>query len=364
MKTPSQPADRMPPLASAPFPALLSIVCLLALAACAPLPAPAGRLEGDEVRKLEREPWTDPDVVLATVNGQPITRGDFYRRALELLGTNQFLASLINEELFRQEAERSGIAVSSVEAEKRADEAIESMARDMGGRERLAALYEGTGKPLEELHRDLVGKARSELQAMKVIAAMRRVDDEALREYYQQTYRNKRYLTRQIVYSFFPHPSRPASSPESLKREALERARRAVQQLRGGADFEALARAESDDPTARDGGPRVAPVSEATTYIPAPVKEAIFALGPGEISDPVESPHLAYHVFQVTEIIPAESFLECVEKMKREIAEREPEPQEIQMALKMLHERADIRWNPRGRRPAPSPGAVKRSATP
>ena len=58
---------------------------------------------------------------------------------------------------------------------------------------------------------------------------------------------------------------------------------------------------------------------------------------------PGETPQApGYHVFQVTDICPRESFVDCVDKMKKELHDREPAPQEMEEAVKVLRARAAI----------------------
>jgi foldase protein PrsA len=306
------------------------------------------------LREVESAPWEDPDGVLVVVNGRPITRGEFYRRILERLGTRELVSGVIKEELFRQEAERRGIQVAEEEAEREAEKVLDDMAERAGGYEKLAEVYEKQGMTVEDLRLDVVRKMKVELLTLNVLVAMRQIDEQVLREYYKQTYGNKRYVTRHVVYGFLPPPDRPDVSRERLRKQAYLKALKAVERLRQGADFETLARTESEDEVTRESGGRLGALTEYSP-MPAVLKEAVFSLEAGEISEPVENPRGGYHIFQVTEVLPPEPYVDCVEKMKRELRERRPTPAEISRALEELRSRAEIRF-PEGLRAPGSPG--------
>ncbi len=89
-----------------------------------------------------------------------------------------------------------------------------------------------------------------------------------------------------------------ASAPATVTRtkaEALERARTLKQQLGGGANFETLARAESDGPSKLNGGHLIG-VTHGSV-VPS-FEQVAFSASVGRISDPVETP-FGYHLIRV-----------------------------------------------------------------
>ena len=72
-----------------------------------------------------------------------------------------------------------------------------------------------------------------------------------------------------------------------------------VKQLRGGADFGALAKANSDDPSSSGTGGDMGFVDRGMT-VPA-FEEAIFSIPENTISDPIRTPEYGYHIVKVTE---------------------------------------------------------------
>lgn len=91
----------------------------------------------------------------------------------------------------------------------------------------------------------------------------------------------------------------PRDADEATAKDAEKRAQEVYQEaIADGADFEALARAKSEGPTAPRGGDlgffgRAQMVPEFS--------EAAFNLKPGEISEPVRSP-FGYHIIQLVEL--------------------------------------------------------------
>lgn len=81
--------------------------------------------------------------------------------------------------------------------------------------------------------------------------------------------------------------------------QAKARAMQALQQLRDGADFEALAREHSDDPGSKRTGGEIRGWSEKGRFV-APFEAAAYALKPGEISDLVRS-RFGYHIIKLHE---------------------------------------------------------------
>ena len=293
---------------------------------------------------LETEPWGEPHAVLAEVNGRPISRGEFYLRVLRRFGTWKLLTGMIKEELFLQEAQRLGLSVTDDERDAAVGEILAARAQELpGGFDEMEAMYQREGMDLAAVRRDLEREVSTQLLIGKVTRASRRVDEAALREYYQQTYRHQRYETRHVAYSYMPRSRENSRDPVALKQEAEERAQRAAERIRSGADFEAIARAESDDKVTATRGGALGEVHEESPMAPS-LKRAIFSLGEGGVSDPVENLEGGgYHVFQVTRILPSESFVDCTDRLRQDLEQREPDLREIEQMLEGLRSRAQIR---------------------
>lgn len=326
----------------------LGLSCAAALLAC----AVGCRFHGggrqtqpsraESVKALETEPWGQPDAVVAEVNGRPITRGEFYLRVLRRFGTMQILTGLLKEELFLQEAQRLDLKVDPAKIDERVDEIFAEQQQRAGGLKKLEEEYRRQGLSLATVREDLGREVSTQLLIGEVTKALRTIDDEVILQYYKRTYSQRRYMTRQIAYSFYTEPGEPPGTLERRKLEARSKALRAVDSLRNGADFTTLARAESEDPVTAKKGGWLGPVNEQTEMTVPAFKQAIFKLQPGEVSDPVESPGRGYHIFQVTEIRESESFPNCRDKIVEELKTMEPDMREIAATLSELERRGTV----------------------
>lgn len=296
----------------------------------------------ESIKAIENEPWGQPNAVLAEVNGRRITRGEFYLRVLRRYGTLVTLAGILKEELFFQEAQRLGLKVDSAKIDQRVEEHFADQKRRVGGLEKLEEEYRRQGLELEAVREDLRREISTQLLFGEVTKALRVVDEDVILNYYKSTYSLQRYVARQLAYSFRTEPGEPPGTLERRKLQARGKALRAIDRLRNGADFETLARSESDDPMTSERGGWLPEVTEETPMVPA-VKEAILALKPGEVSEPIENPGLGYHVIQVTEIKESESFVDCREKIAEELKTMEPEMREIASTLRELERRGSVR---------------------
>lgn len=93
----------------------------------------------------------------------------------------------------------------------------------------------------------------------------------------------------------------PSATPEA-DAAARAKAQSLVQQLRGGADFAALARANSEDPSSASNGGDMNWVEMGQTV--EPFEKAIFSIPLNQISDPIRSQEYGYHIVKVVERRP------------------------------------------------------------
>lgn len=311
---------------------------------------PPERVVERELAAIEREPWEDPDEVVIRVNDQAITRGEIYRRILQKFGTLVILTGIIKEELFFQEADRLNITVGEDEVWAEVDRRMEQEASDAGGLEELRKIYQGEGLTLEDVRRSHFDRIEPELRVIRTVQALRVINESVLRDYYQRTYSKTRRRVRQIAYRY-RDPGAPPEVVERKKADALEKALRVIRRARDGEDFGRIARDESEDEAtaSRDGDLGYVAVDDPP--MPPQVREAIFSLRAGEVSEPVEFDEAGtMHVFQVTDIAPHRSYEESRESMRREIRERIPDLGEIEAVLKRLRDgaRVEIFTHPSG----------------
>lgn len=154
------------------------------------------------------------------------------------------------------------------------------------------------------------------------------VDQAKIEEFYRdniETYKEpEQRRARHILFKAGEEETAEVHAEKAKKaEEVLERARK-------GADFAALAREYSDDPSKGNGGDlgffargRMVPEFE----------DAVFAMTPGTVSDVVKTP-FGYHIIQLVEIKPAATQpLEAVsEEITRTLRQKEAESLAFQMA--------------------------------
>lgn len=326
---------------------LAAMACCLACGpGCVGGPASSGNDQRriQAVQEFHGDPLQNPQAVVVKVNEVSITQAEMYRRFLRQYGTRRYLEGLVSEEMVAQEARRRGITVTPEEISRRVDELLDDEARQAGGQAELERQYAEFGLTLAESRAERARELEARLTLSKLVKSLRVVNDEVLREFYKATYANTRHAVRHIAYSFRPRPGHTEADLPRLKLEAQNRALRAADRVRKGADFSALARAESEDEvTAARGGDlgALADDPRAPEFL-----RVVFKLAAGEVSEPVENPNGGYHVFQVTAIISGESFVDCQEKMRREILDAEPNEDEIRAALKKLRAQTEIVFFP------------------
>jgi parvulin-like peptidyl-prolyl isomerase len=94
-------------------------------------------------------------------------------------------------------------------------------------------------------------------------------------------------------------PDKPGEKKPLAEAEAKAKAEELAKQLRSGADFATLAKQNSDDKNSAEKGGEFGIVKESDRLNEA-LKKAVFALKPGEISDPVKQPN-GFYLIKVEE---------------------------------------------------------------
>jgi peptidyl-prolyl cis-trans isomerase C len=119
-----------------------------------------------------------------------------------------------------------------------------------------------------------------------------------------------------IPFSTGPAPPADGAKKPMTEAEALAKAETVVKQGRAGTDFVALVKQYSEDPISKDAGGDFGPIKKGDK-LPDAVKQAVFALKPGEISEPVRQPN-GYYVFRLSELQP-QAFEEVQEVLFNEM---------------------------------------------
>ena len=198
---------------------------------------------------------------------------------------------LIEQELIRQAAEAQGVEV----AEEEVEAAEAELRAAFESPDELTSRLESEGYTVagyrDHLRRMIA--ASKYLDGIRAEAA--KVSDEELEAYYRD---NERRLTlpeqvrvRHILLTWKPMGTRDDRA--AIREQMIP----ILEKARGGADFAELARAHSEDATAQDGGDTG--LFHRGEMVPA-FEDVAFALQPGEVSDPVETP-FGVHVLRLEE---------------------------------------------------------------
>jgi peptidyl-prolyl cis-trans isomerase SurA len=192
----------------------------------------------------------------------------------------QLIEKLVDEELQGREAARSNITVTSEEIEK----ALEFSAKQ--NEVSVQQLFEEAQRnglsPAEyrqEMRRQLLD---AKMLNLRVQGRMRISEDDMKSAYRRAAQEERKRLSFRAAWIRFQIPAGGGTAEAArVQTTATQVAARA----RGGADFGALAKTFSSDPTTRDQGGLLAPMQPGE--LPPEIDSALLALEPGQVSDPV-----------------------------------------------------------------------------
>lgn len=265
----------------------------------------------EEAKQAESVPPAVPEVkVLATVNGDPITMGEFLERFsraglkpekdAELQVKEEFLNRLIERKMMLREAQRRRIKISLPEINKR----IETMKTEQG--KDVKDVLGGLGIDYEKWKSDLWEDMMIERLIERDVVRNVHVSAAEIRRYYQENpqefLRPEQVRVRQIVAA------------------TEEEAQKLLDQLQNEkADFATLAKHKSTAPEAEEGGDLG---YFAMGDMPGEFN-VVFGLPKGGISGVVKSPY-GFHIFKLEEKRKAgrlgldEASKEIAEKLSRQ----------------------------------------------
>jgi peptidyl-prolyl cis-trans isomerase C len=231
--------------------------------------------------------------VIATVGDTRLTVAEYERRLREMNpayqqyaatpeGRKQFLELLIREKIVVEQSRRAGTQ------------------RDSEYRKRVAGYRNEMKRRLEDLKQSLL----FDLYIRKLRSGEVGVTDADVETYY-----------RNHIEEFKTPKEHQASH---ILVSTLTEAEELIGRLKKGEPFDKLAQELSKDPTTAPNGGRLAPVRTAS-LMPETMKEAIFKLEEGKLSDPIKT-EFGYHVLKKTgtRLLPTRNY----DQAKEEIRER------------------------------------------
>ncbi len=288
------------------------------------------------------------DRVVAVVNNDAITLGELqesivgYRQENRQRDTTtdeelakRFLSRLIDSRLQLQEAEREKIVIEDSEV---AEELADRIKRyGVQTQEEFERLLREQGLTLDSVRKRLRDSLRIAKVVRRKVALRVSVTDQEIERYLAE---NRTRLETGLAY----HARHILVTPEGGASDAAwEMARIKADLLRaqivGGADFADVAKAQSKDASARDGGDLgTMKRGELTQEIEA----EILTLEPGQISQPFRSP-LGYHLFRLEskETLEGEGLARAKQQI-REILFRQKYDTRLEAWLREIKQRAII----------------------
>ena len=108
-----------------------------------------------------------------------------------------------------------------------------------------------------------------------------------------------------LLYISFNNNPAPQTDPKAKKilneQEAKAKTEKLLAQIRAGADFVKLVKENSEDPSKAKDGDFGTPIRRSEKVLPDDVITAIYAMKPGQVSDPVRTP-IGYYLFRLEEL--------------------------------------------------------------
>ncbi len=186
---------------------------------------------------------------------------------------------------------------------------------------------------------ELRGKIAEGLKYQKVLDEKVEVDEpteEEIEEVYEQS---KQFLKKpETAKAAYVYVGLTPGAQEQEKEKKLQLARDVAAEARASADFTELVKEHSEAPDADKGGVRTFQKGE----IPGDFDEVVFAMEPGEVSDPIETP-IGYYVVKLEDI--EKESTASMEEVKEDITEyikSEKEKEVMRDFLTGLVEGADV----------------------
>jgi len=287
------------------------LVCFVIFAA-------AGVVARTETRTVEPVPAkAATDSVAVTVNGVDITESEIQalmKPQLDRMATqtSQLPPAFIEQlkEQMRQEALEAMVvgllvdeqvkAAKIVVTEKEVNDHIEAMASQQRlSVEELKVLISARGQSFEQVKQQIKrGLGYQKLMEARWAGKINVTEEDAKNYYSEKPKEFKR--PEQVRASHIlikPDTAAPGTDPEEAKAKAKAKAQHLLKQIKEGADFATLAKANSGCPSATRGGDLgLFPKGQMVKSF----DEAAFKLKVGQVSDIVETQY-GYHIIKVTD---------------------------------------------------------------
>ncbi len=265
-----------------------------------------------------------PDGPVAFVNGQPIAGKDFidlYKGQIQLYARQhsgtpvsdttrigvaiQTLRQLVERELLRQEAGKRKVTITDAELQAawkteidRLRKALSKGGTQLTEEEVLQQAKASKTQALEDLRKELlIEKMRTELMKEAKVE----VSDQEVGDYFIKNKPNAPtgdilHLKHIFISGKEPRPGTTVAGPNP-RTQAQQKAQNALQRIRAGQSFDAVAR-EMSQGQGRDNGGDIGAMPAAE--LPPFYVTAAAGMQPNQVSDVIESPE-GYHIIKLIE---------------------------------------------------------------
>lgn len=215
----------------------------------------------------------DSNTVVATVNGEKITKEDLYNFLVKSNG-KQALNVLVIEKIVRLEAKKQNINVTKEDIQAEMDKMIE----EFGGEESFNNALQFYGVTRADMEYDI----EMNLYLERLLEPVIEITEEEMKEYFEEN--KDSFAQKEEV------------KARHILVEDEETAHEIKEKLDNGADFEELAKEYSTDTGTKDKGGDLGYFTKGKMV--KEFEDVAFSLAVGEISEPVESQY-GFHIIKV-----------------------------------------------------------------
>jgi len=262
----------------------------------------------------------DARMVPVIAEAQQIADPQERRRRMAKLAS-QVLDEMVNEELIVQAAEGAKIEVDSSEVQAALDEIKQQNNLDDAG---LTQALAQQGYTLQGYKADLRRQLLRLRAVNQLVAPKVQVTDEDVRARYDQMSRRSEAVSAvQLSHILVKLPEHPTEQQLS---DAKEKAAKAMDRVKGGEAFAAVAKEVSEDPSTAANGGELGWFQRGS--INPDWEQIVFSMNKGDMRGPVTGPQ-GLHVFYVTDVKQSElkPFDQMKEQLQRELKRRELDKQ-------------------------------------
>jgi peptidyl-prolyl cis-trans isomerase SurA len=262
----------------------------------------------------------DARMVPVVAEAQQIADPQERRRRMAKLAS-QVLDEMVNEELIVQAAEAAKIEVDSSEVQAALDEIKQQNNLDDAG---LATALSQQGYTLQGYKADLRRQLLRLRAVNQLVAPKVQVTEEDVRARYDQMSRRSEAVSAvQLSHILIKLPEHPTEQQLS---DAKEKAAKAMDRVKAGEAFAAVAKEVSEDPSTSANGGELGWFQRGS--INPDWEPIVFSMNKGDMRGPVTGPQ-GLHVFYVTDLKQSElkPYDQMKDQLQRELRRRELDKQ-------------------------------------